>query len=322
MSKEFKNYAEQIELLKNKNLIINDEEYAITLLKKHSYFDLINGYKYPFKNKDGLYKKNTKIEDIYFLYCFDDRLRYLLLKYIMKIEIHIKSLLSYSFSESYGNSESAYLDATNYDYSNPSLRNGINKLISKLTETLDDSNSFRYMKHQREKHNNVPIWVIVKALTFGNISRMYSFLKPEIKTKISKEFFDVNEGDLISFLDLLSRFRNVCAHNERLFDYKYKKHIINDTKIHHALNIKKQGNLYIQGKSDLFAVIISLKYLLSEYDFCCLIDEIDESIKILFENTNQIQKNQLYKYMGFPENWRKIRDMKTTDIVIKKYISN
>lgn len=30
-------------------------------------------------------------------------------------------------------------------------------------------------------------------------------------------------------LDILARIRNVCAHNERLFNYRYKKGAINDT---------------------------------------------------------------------------------------------
>lgn len=39
-----------------------------------------------------------------------------------------------------------------------------------------------------------------------------------------------DEGMLVQMLDLLARVRNVCAHNERLFDYKYQKRTIGEVK--------------------------------------------------------------------------------------------
>ena len=59
--KDFKTYKEQILLLKRKKLIINDEVHAIELLKRASYFALINGYKKHFKADNGNYKEETKI---------------------------------------------------------------------------------------------------------------------------------------------------------------------------------------------------------------------------------------------------------------------
>lgn len=321
--KSFKSYDQQVDfLIDEKGLIISNRLKAIELLKKHSYFDLINGYKYPFKSKDGKYKKNTSIEDIYYLYCFDDKIRYSLMKCLMEVEIHIKSLLSYSFCEIFGENQQKYLDATNYNYiGNHNLQNGINKLIQILNETLNDYKSFKYIKHQKITYNNVPLWVISKAMTFGNISKMYSFQKPEIQSKISKEFIGISEGDLVSFLDLLSRFRNVCAHNERLFDYKYLKRNISDTEIHKILKIDKKNNEFTKGKSDLFAVIISLKYLLSDESFDNLVTEIENSIEDLFLKTKQIQRLQLYKYMGFPENWKDIKNISLEGIKNKTLIN-
>ena len=73
----------QIQKLQNeKRLEIHDEDYAVKLLKEHSYFALISGYKEPFKDKNGLYKLHTTIEDIYKLYIFDDQLRTLFLQNI------------------------------------------------------------------------------------------------------------------------------------------------------------------------------------------------------------------------------------------------
>ncbi len=97
MPKPFLTYTQQIDKLRNeKNLIIDDENSAIDTLHQIGYFKLIGGYKHLFKNKTtGKYKDNTHFEDIVALYTFDEALRELNLKYILKAEQHLKSLISY-----------------------------------------------------------------------------------------------------------------------------------------------------------------------------------------------------------------------------------
>lgn len=306
--KKFMTYEQQLSFLsEDKKLIVPDREKALSLLKQHSYFALINGYKFPFKRSDGTYRLNTKIDDIYHLYSFDNNLRFLLMQSIMEVEIHIKSLLSYAFCEKFGEDDSAYLSTTNYNYI-PTYQQEINELVGKLSDILKGCQSFSYMKHQKDNHNNIPLWVMVKALTLGNISKMYSFQQPSIQTKISKEFKNVTEGDLGAFLNLLTRFRNVCAHNERLFDYRYNRFNINNMPIHKKLCLKKD-NRYKQGKCDFFAALISLKYLLPDKRFDVLAIKVNEEIENLLQNTSQIQRSQLYKYMGLPKSWFDIKDI-------------
>ena len=148
MKKPFKTYEEQILVLQGKGLLIPDIERAIQLLKSHSYYGLISGYKKPFKDKNSLYKKNTTINDIYSLYKFDDKMRFILLKYIMIVEKNFKSLISYYFCEKYGCEESHYLDVNSYS-SDVKLQNQIIIMVSKLSKVLDDANQFDYMMHQK-----------------------------------------------------------------------------------------------------------------------------------------------------------------------------
>lgn len=59
--KPFMTYDQLIDKLKDdKKLEIADRQYAVKLLKEHSYFALISGYKEPFKGKDGTYKIHTR----------------------------------------------------------------------------------------------------------------------------------------------------------------------------------------------------------------------------------------------------------------------
>lgn len=307
--KPFMTYEQQVKkLVKDKHLEICDYEYAIRLLKEHSYFALISGYKKPFKQKDGTYKLHTRIEDIYALYKFDDQLRTIFLKYILKIEKHIKSLMSYSFCEAYGEAQLHYLNATNYNY-NVQTQDHINELISRLAAITQDPKNYPYIKHQQNKHGNIPLWVMMKALTLGTVSKMYSFFPQKIQQNVSKEFDYVNESMLVRFLDLLARVRNVCAHNERLYDYSYRKGTIDDTYVHVALKIARRNGRFVKGKNDLYAVVIAMKYLLTDADFKNLIMELDEAVTTLLEETRMIEQTQLEKYMGFPSNWKDIKDI-------------
>ena len=61
---------------------------------------------------------------------------------------------------------------------------------------------------------------MMKALTLGTVSKLYSYLPQNIQAKVSMEFEYITENELVRMLDLLARVRNVCAHNERLFNYR------------------------------------------------------------------------------------------------------
>lgn len=301
MRKNFKTYEEQIELLKSKHLIIDNEEEAIVLLKKYSYFNLINGYKAPFKGKDGNYKKNTHFSDIYCLYQFDEKLRALLMKHLLTIELNLKSLISYYFCEEYTEEQSAYLNANNYNYSTTSMQNSINQLITILSDTISHKDNPKYFKHQQKQHN-IPLWVLIKILTFGKMSKMYSLQQFKIQSKISHNFYNVNEDQLKNMLEGLTKYRNVCAHSERLFDYVAPHRF--------ALNNNVYNYFYENTKNkeiNLFYVFIILKYLLDEPEFDSLLNEFKLILDDFFNKTNQIQRPQLLKLMGFPTNWEEIR---------------
>lgn len=307
-AKPFRTYAELIQKLDEKKLDISDSEYIVKLLKRHSYFALISGYKEPFKDKKGNYKIHTTISDVYALYCFDESLRDLFLRYILKIEKHVKSLISYAFCEKYGEDQRQYLSAMNYDY-NITNQDDINELVNRLTRITIENENYPYISHQKKKYGNIPLWVMMKALTLGTVSKMYSFLIQSIQQKVSKEFKYVHESMLAQMLDLLARVRNVCAHNERLYDYKYRKGTIDDTGVHSQLGISKKNGQFSKGKNDLFAVVIVLKYLLDEDEFDKFIEELENLFEELFKKTRIIQRAQVYRYMGFPENWTEIKNV-------------
>lgn len=307
MPKPFLTYQQQIEKLqKEKGLLIEDMQYAEDMLRRNSYFALITGYKHLFKNKTTRkYKDGTKFEDIVALYAFDKGLRELFLKYLCQVERHFRSLISYYFSDKYGELQSEYLDVNHYRYSGK-LRTKINTLVARLNETINDPNSpYEYIRHYAAHHHNVPLWVVLNTVTFGTLSKMYMFLTQDLQIKVSSNFRGINESQMCNILSVLSQFRNVCAHNERLFSHRVSESIP-DLLMHKKLRIPKKGQQYRYGKSDLFAVVISLRYLLPSQDFLHFKKELVSLIDRCTRSTTAIRDEDLLEAMGFPSNWEDI----------------
>ena len=307
MSKPFLTYEQQIDKLKNeKNLLIHDEEYAVSKLKQLGYFKLIGGYKHLFKNKTTKkYKDNTCFDDIVELYSFDEKLREITLKYLLKVEQQLRSLISYYFCQKYGNHQTAYLTKTNYNYTTYENKQDVDKLINIIqSKYINNNTDYSYINHSKSKHGNLPLWVLINALTFGNISKMYSLLPQTLQISISRNYSNLNEKQLAQTIRVLTKFRNACAHGERLFSYTTNDTIPN-LPIHQKLNIKKKGSEYIYGKNDLFAVVISLRYLLPKEVFSSYKKELSTTISS-FCKKSIIPNDEVLHCMGFPENWASI----------------
>ena len=100
-------------------------------------------------------------------------------------------------------------------------------------------------------------------------------------------------------LSIMTKFWNVCAHNDRLFDFRTQDALL-DMSIHKRLQIPRKAGRYCFGKEDLFAQVIILKIFLQEEDFALFYTELKQCF-----GKHPIYETVLYK-MGFPENWKKI----------------
>lgn len=310
MSQVFITYQDQIKHLKiNKSLIIVDEMYADQILRQIGYFSLIYRYKEPFKNKTiQKYESGTTLEHIVQLYEFDENLRSLFMKYLLKIEKMMKSLISYRFTELYGENQQKYLDPSNYNLI-ASNQKEINKLTTILKDLIKIPSKYDYIQYQHTKYGNIPLWAVMNSLTFGQVSKFYSLSKNNIQSHVCKEFDGIKENDMDRILDILSLFRNVCAHNDRLFNLKSRGDIP-DLPIHKKIQIPKKGQQYKTGKKDLFAVVICFKYLLSHNDFQFFIKELRKLVKKYLEAGSSLTEIKICTEMGFPQNWTRITSYK------------
>lgn len=139
----------------------------------------------------------------------------------------------------------------------------IDRLIKILGGYVTKPTDYHYINHAQRKYGNVPLWVLTNALTFGNISKMYMLLPQDIQIKVSRNYPCINESQMISILAVMVKFRNVCAHGERLFTYRTTDSIP-DLPLHMKLKIARKGTQYVNGKNDLFSVVVALRYMLSD----------------------------------------------------------
>lgn len=275
-------------------------------MKAIGYFPVIDGYKTPFINPmTRIYEPDTSFEDIYTLYLFDRQLRDIFFRYLCDVEMHMRQLISYYFCKRHGELQKQYLSVANFDCSTKKKLASVNKLLRILSYQANKNTDHIYLVHQRIVHNNVPLWVVMKTLTFGQTSKFYSLLKFQMKSDICKEFIHIDEDTLGIYLEKLCLIRNACAHNERLYCFHFDKDFP-DTLLHKKMGIPMKGEQYLYGKNDLFSAVIALRYLLPSRSFLAFKRELIKSIRGYLKKTKRIDQRHLYEFMGFPENWEVI----------------
>lgn len=302
---KFVTFDEQVDLIINdKHITVVDKENAKDILSRIGYFPLMEGYKHLFrKQNSNIYKTETTFDEIVNLYYFDEKLRELFLRYLLRIERHLRTLISYYFVECYGISQDEYLNVNNYNKARK-YKNVINKLVVILEKTTNTTD-YNYINYYRETYGNLPLWVTTNVLTFGSLSKMFTVLPQSIKSRICKHFNNINQNQMDSFLSVLTKYRNVCAHGECLFSYKTVDSI-SDTSLHEKLKLPKKGNQYIKGKQDLFVVVIVFRYLLPNSDFLTFKRKLIMEIENVVQLNQHVSREELLDLMGFSNNWIRI----------------
>jgi len=301
VTKEFKTLNEQIDILREKGLTIKDEEYVKKILLRENYF-FLNGYRHLFLVKKDNFIPGTRFEELYSLFLFDRSLRNIIFKYLLVIENNLKSITSYVLSKKYGIKEKDYLRNKNFT-NEPLKQKQVNDLISKMKRQIRVNGAQHSATlHYSNNYGYIPLWILVKVLSFGIVSELYSILKDDDQKEIAS-IYNIDVDELLDYLPILANYRNLCAHEDILYENRTQK-AINTTIYHQLLKIKKEDNEYTKGKNDLFALIIMLKQLLSKEDFKNMIYEIDHVLETLNYNLVSIKISVVLDRMGFPQNWK------------------
>lgn len=321
MLKPFTTFRQQLKILRGRNLIISNGSKAIEILERENYYYLINGYKNIFLDTSSAtekYQDGTTFEHIYSLFCFDRNLRIILLKNLLEFENILKTHVSYYFAEEY-KTDFNYFNINNFDCSTPDKRSNTTRLIATLSKVIEEKTKEKKstINHYLYKHKCLPIWVLIRQITFGTTSYFYSSLKLNLQNKIAKNitkrYFErypskknlkgypsvpLPPEQLESIMKFTNEFRNICAHDERLYNYVSTKTKLKNTFLHYHHNLKFKGNL--------FDVIMILKFFVPKRNYIEMISDIDNELKKLQKKVNSLKYNEILNIMGFISDWKNV----------------
>lgn len=329
--KIFKSYNSQLRILRSRGLDVPTTGVPKRILQQENYYKLINGYKSLFIDTvrttptNEVYKSGASIYEIKALYDFDAEIRSIFLKRILRIENNFGSAISYVFSEKYGYDN--YLKLENFEIPQvpPGVTgNALKKAREKQINTTQEVYKLiqdiqgdiaraiknqKYVQHYMVDYGYIPMWVLVNVLTFGRVSKFYRKMKETDQRNVAK-ILNVRHDELFGIIGILTLVRNICAHDERLFDFSSHTPQLKTNSIHNALSIPtdSNGNL-LYGKKDLFAALISLKLLSSKADFNKVYTDIKYAIELLNNNLHTITIDDVLEKMGFPNNWKDIKSI-------------
>ncbi len=306
--KIFKTLDEQVDILEKKGLIIKDKGLAREILFRENYF-FISGYRHLFmvKFNDKKFITGTTFEELYATFVFDRAIRNTFFKNILIVENNIKSIISYQLSKKYGFKEKEYLDPKNFSPDALKSRQVYDVLDKVKRQIRVNGRKHTATMHYIDNYGYIPLWISVKVLSFGIMAEFYNILKTEDKNEIAK-VYNISSDKLSDYLVLLSNFRNVCAHEDILYDHRTQR-TVPDTKYHEYLQIPKGPDGYIYGKNDLFGLIIIMKEMLKPKQFNLLIEEIKREVNILDEKVDTVPLETILNKIGFPGNWYEIKNL-------------
>ena len=162
-------YSQQLQKLKERGLIINNEKKTLHILESVSYYRL-SGYWYPLlqDKKNRIFKENADFETAFKLYCFDRELRKLVLAELEKIEIAIRAKMIYVLSIQYGA----------FWFSNPKLFSNPVKHAASITKIGQEyaRSDEEFIKAFANHYTDPlpPSWISIEITSFGTLSKLYS----------------------------------------------------------------------------------------------------------------------------------------------------
>lgn len=308
--KIFQTYNDQLKILISRGLAVQPSDNNIIMFE--NYYNVVNGYKDLFLDTTApteTYKKNATFSEIHALYEFDRELRFIFLKRLLIIENRIKSVIAYKFSEKYGHDN--YLKLSNFKpYKNDRELQAIMAVISTFQKAIaNQSGRHNAVTHYVKNYGYVPLWVLVNVLSFGNISKFYGVLDLPDRQSISKEF-GMAENVFKSYLILMSFFRNICAHDERLYNTHLPNVEIVSGSVHARLGIPRNSSgKYQNGTNDVFALLICIREFLQNHhrsELTEALGQIDDELTKLAPKIHTISRSDILDVMGFPANWNTV----------------
>jgi abortive infection bacteriophage resistance protein len=293
-----KTYDEQLALLKERGLSISSDEVALRWLRRVSYYRL-SAYFPTFRKSPASeeFLPRASFDAIIDLYVFDCRLRNIFMIAIERIEISLRTVITYELSHAHGPFAHT-LPAAYSSWFMKIVRLGepppFDEFISNI-EKEEKRGKELFIKTYREKYTlekHLPIWMATELMSFGTLSMMFEGLKSATKTKIAAEY-KLAEKPFQNWLHVLSSIRNLIAHHSRLWNRQLGVQAM----IPH-------GWVYEVPRTDrIYCVAVMTQHLLQ---VIATGGNWKKRLFVLFDHHPHVPLDP----MGFPHDWRELEPWK------------
>ena len=244
---------------------------------------------------------------------FDKRFKIAILRQLLFIEQKIKSAMSIVLSENYGIKETKYLKRENFDLTNPQVDETLRK-VKKQKRTFGSKNPC--VSHYKRTHGFIPFWVLSKCLTMGVVRDLFNIMKPEDQNKVANLVLERKIDKkpvrtLKTMIALMADIRNMCAHDEMLLNYKHSRLTLAPLYEHSYLSLKKLDNgEYVQGRKDVLALLIAIRYLINRTYYSNLLRHISNMLNDTYEKIKHlVSKERFLEYIGLCDGYEKLRTL-------------
>lgn len=285
---------EQVGILLKRGMA-GDEAKILRSLTTTSYYRL-SAYWFTFRREEGKIRfddflPGTSFDVVWDRYCFDRKLRILVMEGIERIEIALRAALAHWHAQEHG--PFAYMEVPTSLPKFTSFER--EQFILRVREETDRSKKHEdFSKHFYDKygdsHKNLPIWSATEIMTFRTVLTMFKACSHSVKKKVA-DVFGMPDSVFSSWLLTLNAVRNVCAHHGRLWNRQVVSPVIPTGKAY------RQWNAPVLIKHErMFASLTIVNYCVGR------VEQSNEWAS-RFKSLLREHRNVPVKYMGFPPNW-------------------
>ncbi len=205
-------------------------------LRAVNYYRL-TGYLYPFRQPDNSYTPGTTLNLIWRRYCFDRKLRILLMDAIERIEVAVRTQAVHQFVMAHG--AFGHLDRRNLPgFKKPwwlkrwaknfwrwIRRKHVKRVEYKVWLTKLKTEKGRsqeaFVKHfdatYGSHHDQLPLWMACELMTCETLLQFLSNLEPALRKQVAAHFGFPDE-QFMSWTKAIFSLRNACAHHSRIWN--------------------------------------------------------------------------------------------------------
>lgn len=205
----------QIRKLLDRNMVLDLEEDKIKEILLDIGYYRLGFYWHPFEiDANHNFAEGTKFSTVIDLYYLDVDLRYLLIKYINRLELNFRTNLIYWVSMHYDNNSIWYTDQ---DIMSEEYLKDIKSHYNKNFKKKNIQICKHHLKYPEDKY--APCWKTFEYYTFGSIAKVYEhIIDQNVRKKVSLQYSIKKPEKLQNFLDTLVFVRNSCAHSGVIYD--------------------------------------------------------------------------------------------------------